>query len=88
MKDLKDGELIDLAHSEIKKMDINFYAQMILCILSLIESTLLVFGLISITVFVVFWSLFMGLYLFHNKKSKKSEIKIQEIIDELTSRNI
>jgi len=88
MKELKDGELIDLAHNEIKKMDINFYAQMILCILSLIESTLLVFGLISITVFVVFWSLFMGLYLFHNKKSKKSEIKIQEIIDELTSRNI
>jgi len=88
MKELKDGELIDLAHNEIKKMDINFYAQMILCVLSLIESTLLVFGLISITVFAVFWTLFMGLYLFHNKKSKKSEIKIQEIIDELTSRNI
>lgn len=88
MKDLKDGELIDLAHNEIKKMDINFYAQMILCVLCLIESTLLFFGLISITVFAVFWTLFMGLYLFHNKKSKKSEIKIQEIINELTSRNI
>lgn len=88
MKDLKDGELIDLAHSEIKKMDMNFYAQMILCVLCLIESTLLLFGLVSIIVFVVFWTLFMGLYLFHNKKSKKSEIKIQEIINELTSRNI
>lgn len=88
MKDLKDGELIDLAHSEIKKMDMNFYAQIILCVLCLIESTLLLFGLISIIVFAVFWTLFMGLYLFHNKKSKKSEIKIQEIIDELTSRNI
>ena len=88
MKELKDGELIDLAHSEIKKMDINFYAQMILCVLCITESALLFFGLISITVFAVFWALFMGLYLFHNKKSKKSEIKIQEIIDELTSRNI
>lgn len=88
MKNLKDGELIDLAHREIKKMDINFYAQMILCVLCLIESTLLLFGLIPITVFLVFWALFMGLYIFHNKKSKKSEIKIQEIIDELTSRNI
>lgn len=88
MKDLKDGELIDLAHSEIKKMDMNFYAQIILCVLCLIESTLLLFGLISIIVFAVFWTLFMGLYVIHNKKSKKSQIKIQEIIDELTSRNI
>ena len=88
MKDLKDGELIDLAHSEIKKMDINFYAQIIFSVLCIIESTLLLFGLISITVFAVFWALFMGLYVIHNKKSKKSQIKIQEIIDELTSRNI
>ena len=87
MKDLKDGELIDLAHSEIKKMDMNFYAQMILCVLCLIESTLLLFGLISITVFAIFWTLFMVLYLFHNKKSKKSEIKIQEILEELTIRD-
>lgn len=88
MKDLKDGELIDLAHSEIKKMDINFYAQIIFSVLCIIESTLLLFGLISITVFAVFWVLFMCLYVIHNKKSKKSQIKIQEIIDELTSRNI
>jgi hypothetical protein len=88
MKEFTEDELITMAYSEVKKMEINFYTQMILCVLCLIESTLLFFGLISITTFVVFWPLFIGLYLLHNKKSKKSEIKIQEIIDELTSRGI
>lgn len=88
MKEIKDDELIDLAHNELKKWQINFWAQMILCVLCLAESTLLFFGLISITVFAILWFIFIGLYLFHNKKSKKFEMKIKEIIDELQSRNI
>lgn len=86
MKDLKDGELIDMAHNEIKKMDTHFWAQMILCVLCLVESTLLFFGLIPIIVFAFFWLLFIGLYQFHTKKLKKSEKKIEEILYELNNR--
>ena len=88
MKELSDEDLITMAFSEIKKMDTNFWSQMILSVLCIVESVLLIFGLISIGVFAVFWFLFMGLYILHNKKSKKSEIKLQEILDELTSREI
>lgn len=87
MKNLTDNELINMGYDEIRKMDVNLWLQMILCVLCIIESTLLLFGLISILMFVVSWVIFMGLYLFHNKKSKKSEIKIQEILEELTIRD-
>jgi hypothetical protein len=30
----------------------------------------------------------LGLYLFHRHKSTKDQIKLQEILDELTSRNV
>jgi hypothetical protein len=88
MKELKEGELINMAYFEIRKMDINFWSQIILSCLMILESTLLLFGLISIIVFAVFWFLFLGLYLFHRHKSTKDQIKLQEILDELTSRNV
>jgi hypothetical protein len=88
MKNITDSELIDMAYAEIRKMDVNLWSQMILAILCIAESVLLLFGLIPMSVFAVFWFLFMGLYLFHYKKSKKSEIKIQEILNELTSREV
>lgn len=88
MKNLTDDELITMAYSEVKKMDTHSWSQIIISVFLIAQSTLLFFSLVSIGLFAVLWVLFMGLYLFHNKKSKKSEIKLQEILDELTSRQL
>lgn len=88
MKNLTDDELITMAYSEVKKMDTHLWSQLIISIFLIAQSGLLIFNFVSVGLFAVLWVLFIGLYLFHNKKSKKSEIKLQEILDELTSRNI
>jgi hypothetical protein len=88
MKEFTDDELITMAYSEVKKMDIHLWSQIIISGFLLVQGGLLFFSLVSFGLFVVLWVLFMGLYLFHKHKSKKSEIKLQEILDELTSRQI
>lgn len=88
MKELTDGELIDLANNQIKIMDKNLISQIILSILVIIQATFLIFDIISVNFYFCIWIIFMVLYVFHNKKIKKSEIKMQEILDEFTSRNI
>ena len=88
MKELTDGELIDLANNQIKIMDKNLISQIILSILVIIQATFLIFDIISVNFYFCIWLIFMVLYVFHNKKIKKSEIKMQEILDEFTSRNI
>lgn len=87
MKEFTDEELITMAFSEIKKMDIHLWSTIVISILMIIESSFLIFSLIPIWVFIIFWSLFMLLYLFHNNKAKKSEKKINKILNELTSRD-
>jgi hypothetical protein len=88
MKELKDGELIDLAYSEIKKMDIHSWSQIVISLLVIVQAIFLVFDIITLISYGFIWVVFLFLYLFHRNKIKKSEIKIQEIMDELTSRNI
>lgn len=86
MKEFTDDELITMAYSEVKKMDVHLWSQIIISVFLIAQSGLLIFNFVSVGLFVVLWVLFMGLYLFHNIKSKKSEIKLQEILEELTSR--
>lgn len=88
MKNLTDDELITMAYSEVKKIDINFWAQVVISVFLIAQSGLLIFNLVPIFSFSFLWILFFCLYIFHKQKSKKSEIKLQEILDELTSRNI
>ena len=88
MKELSENELLQLAQSETKKMDMHLWSQIILSILVIIQATFLIFDIISFNFYFCIWLIFMVLYVFHNKKIKKSEIKMQEILDELTSRNI
>jgi len=88
MKNLTDDELITMAYSEVKKIDTHLWSQVAISVFLIAQSGLLIFNFVSVGLFAVLWVLFIGLYLFHNKKSKKSEIKLQEILDELTSRNI
>ena len=88
MKELKDGELIDLAYGEIKKMDIHSWSQIVISLLVIVQAIFLVFDIITLISYGFIWVVFLFLYLFHRNKIKKSEIKMQEILDELTSRNI
>lgn len=88
MKELTDGELIDLAKNQIKIMDKHLISQFILCALIIIQAIFLIFDIISINFYFCVWIISMGLYVFHRKRIKNTEIKVQEIVDELTSRNI
>ena len=86
MKELKDGELIDLAYGEIKKMDIHNWSQIVISLLVIVQAIFLVFDIITLITYGFIWLVFLFLYLFHRNKIKKSEIKMQEILNELTSR--
>lgn len=86
MKEFTEDELITMAYSEVKKMDTHLWSQIIISVFLIIQSGLLFFSLVSFGIFTFLWVLFFCLYLFHKHKSKKSEIKLQEILDELTSR--
>lgn len=88
MKNLTDSQLLEMAHIEIKKMDIHLWSTIVISVLMIIESSFLIFGLIKLGLFIFFWVLLGLLYLFHNNKAKKSENKINEILNELTSRDI
>lgn len=88
MKELTDRELIDLANKQIKTMDKHLISQFILCTLIIIQAIFLIFDIISINFYFCVWIISMGLYIFHRKRIKNTEIKVQEIVDELTSRNI
>lgn len=88
MKELTDRELIDLANKQIKRMDKHLISQFILCALIIVQAIFLIFDIISVGFYTFVWLISMGLYIFHRKKIKNTEIKVQEILDELTSRNI
>jgi hypothetical protein len=88
MKELKEGELIDLAYNEIKKMDIHSWSQIVISLLVIVQAIFLIFDIITLITYCFIWIVFLILYFFHRNKIKKSEIKMQEILDELTSRNI
>lgn len=88
MKELTDGELFDLANKQIKIMDKHLISQIIISILVIIQATFLIFDIISFNFYFCIWLISMGLCVFHRIRIKNSEIKVQEIIDELTSRNI
>lgn len=88
MKELTDSELIDLANKQIKTMDKHIISQVILSILVIVQAIFLILGMVSVNIYFCIWLASMGLIIFHRNKIKNSEIKVQEIIDELTSRNI
>ena len=88
MKELTDGELIRIAQSEVKKMDIHLLAQMVIGILIITQVVFVFVGIISVFTYFFVWSTLMVLYFIHRLKVKKLEIKMQEVLDELTSRNV
>jgi len=85
MKDLNDQELLDLAYNEIRKMDIHIISTVIFVIALVAEFILAFLQIIVLPVFFIF--LFAIIY-YHNQRFKKCEKRVEEILNELTSRDI
>jgi hypothetical protein len=88
MKELNDHELLGLAYKEIRKMDVHIISTVIFAISSIIEFILTILQIISIPTYVIFFLVILVLYYYHIQKFKKCEKRIEEILDELTSRDI
>jgi Flp pilus assembly protein TadB len=88
MKDLKDQELLDLAYNEIRKMDIHIISTVIFVVVLVVEFILAFLQIISLPILFFFLFAIIILYYYHNQRFKKCEKKVEEILDELTSRNI
>jgi len=87
MKELKDQELLDLAYNEIRKMDIHIISTVIFVVLLVFEFILAFLQIISLPILFLFLSAIIILYYYHSQRFKKCEKRIEQIIDELTSRN-
>jgi len=87
MKELKDQELLDLAYNEIRKMDIHIISTVIFVVVLVFEFILAFLQIISLPILFLFLFAIIILYYYHSQKFKKSEKKIEEILDELTSRD-
>ena len=88
MKDLKDQELLDLAYNEIRKMDIHIISTVIFVVVLVFEFILAFLQIISLPILFLFLSTIIILYYYHSQRFKKCEKKVEEILDELTSRDI
>ena len=88
MKDLNDQELLDLAYNEIRKMDIHIISTVIFVIALVVEFILTFLQIIVLPVFFIFLFAVIILYYYHNQRFKNCEKRIDEILKELTSREL
>ena len=88
MKNLTDQELLDLAYKEIRKMDTHIISTVIFVIALVIEFILTFLQIIALPVFFIFLFAVIILYYYHNQRFKNCEKKIDEILKELTSREL
>lgn len=88
IKNYSDSELLQMARDEVKKMDIHLWAQMVISIILVSQAIFMLSGIISFITYFFMLTILLVIYLFHKNRAKKSEFKIQEIIDELTNREI
>jgi hypothetical protein len=88
MKELSENELLQLAQSETKKMDMHLWSQMVIIILIITQVIFVFAEIISVLTFFLMWFGLMFLYHIHRSKTKKAEIKMQEFLDELTNRRL
>lgn len=88
MKNLTDSELLDLAYKKLEIADKHTYSSVVLVLISLIQVLLLVFDYIGVLSFILIYPLSFGFYLYHKIKSEKYLKKVDEILNELTSRDL
>jgi len=88
MKNLTDQELLDLAYKEIRKMDTHIISTVIFVIALVVEFILTFLQIIALPVFFIFLFAVITLYYYHNQRFKNCEKRIDEILKELTSREL
>lgn len=88
MKDLTDSQLIDMIYENLENADKHMYVNIVLTIIAIIQSVLLIFNLVGVFSFVSVYVLCLIFYLYHQKKSEKYMKTIDELLKELTSRDI
>ena len=88
MKNLTDSELLALAYKNLAKADKQFYSTLILTIIGIIQSILLIFNFVGVVSFLIVYPICFLLYLYHKKKQEKYMKIVDEVLKELTSREI
>ena len=87
MKNLTDSELLDLAYKKLEIADKHAYSSVVLVLISLIQVLLLIFDYIGVLGFILIYPLSFGFYLYHKIKSEKYMNMVDDILQELISRD-
>ena len=88
MKDLSTDELLSLGLSELDKMGKNTMAGTILCVIVLVQSLIVLFTGKWLEILIPVDIVCFLLYFYHDKKFKKSDKLVKEILEELDNREI
>jgi Ca2+/Na+ antiporter len=88
MKELNDGELLDLARKNLAIADKHMHSTLILTIVSIVQSILLFFNFVGVVSFLIVYLICFLLYLYHRKKQEKYMKIVDEALKEFTSREI
>ncbi len=86
MKNLTDEELFDLANEYLAENSKHNISSTILAIAGIIQSLLLLFGIINITTFLIVIPIVYGFGYYHMRKGKKLLDKVDEILKEFDDR--
>ena len=87
MKNLSDDELFNLANKYLDKNKNHSVSAIILSIFGIVQSVFFILGKINYVVYLVVTIIFYTFAYYHLSASKKSLKKIDEILEELNSRN-
>lgn len=88
MKELTTDELFNLAWSEMDNMKKNTLAITILCIIVFIQGLFVLITLKGLGFLISVDIVSAFLYFYHNRKFKKSDKLVEEILEELNKRGI
>ncbi len=88
MKNLTDSELLDLAYKKLEIADKHTYSSLVLVLLGVIQVLLLIFGYIGALGFILIYPVSFGFYIYHKIKSEKYMNMVDEILQELISRDV
>ena len=86
VKDLTDGELLELAHKNMDKANKHLYSTIVITLLSLIQLFLMIFNYVGVVEFAIIYIVCLVFYLYHKKKSDSYMFIVDEALKELTSR--
>lgn len=88
MKDLTTDELFNLAWTELDKMKKNTLATTILCVIVILQSLFVLLTGNGIEFLILVDIVCLSLYFYHDRKFKKSDKLVEEILKELDIRGI